>query len=92
MIKKCVGRILCAAFLACATSWAQASSPKAAEWNGTTEQKVWGLMTVWAEVKYTFPHIDRLQDLDWDRTVQECIPRVIAAEDMSARMCIEVIT
>jgi C-terminal processing protease CtpA/Prc len=41
-------------------------------------------MTVWAEVKYTFPHFDRMPDLDWDQTVQEFIPRVVAAQDRDA--------
>lgn len=54
------------------------------EWTGSTQQKVWGLMTIWAEAKYAFPHFDRLSDLDWDRAAQEFIPRVIAAEDMEA--------
>ena len=45
---------------------------------------MWGLMTVWAEAKYTFPHFDNRPDLDWDRTVREYIPRVIAAQDMDA--------
>jgi carboxyl-terminal processing protease len=83
-MKRYLCSVFCVAFLVCATSWTQASSPRTAEWNGTTEQKVWGLMTVWAEVKYTFPHFDRMQDLDWDQTVQEYIPRVIAAENMDA--------
>jgi C-terminal processing protease CtpA/Prc len=52
------------------------------EWTGSTQQKVWGLMTVWAEAKYAFPHFERLSDLDWDRAAQQYIPRVIAAEDM----------
>ena len=55
-----------------------------ARWTGSTDQKIWGLMTVWAEVKYTFPHFDRMPGFDWDRTVQDYIPRVIAAEDIDA--------
>ena len=39
-------------------------TPAWSEWTGSSEQKLWGLMTVWAEVKYTFPHFDRLPDLD----------------------------
>ncbi len=54
------------------------------EWSGSIDQKIWGLMTVWAEVKYTFPHFDRMPGLDWDRTVREYIPRIIASEDMDA--------
>jgi carboxyl-terminal processing protease len=77
--------IFCIALMFCAASaWAQSSPPKTAEWTGTTDQKIWGLMTVWAEVKYTFPHFDRMPDLDWDQTVQEYIPRVIATGDIDA--------
>ncbi len=56
--------------------------PNIAKWTGTTEQKVWGLMTIWAETKYAFPHFDKRPDLDWDATVQQYLPRVIAAETM----------
>ena len=84
MIKQvCV--IVGAALLVCAAvSLAQSPDPEAEEWTGTVDQKIWGLMTVWAEAKYTFPHFHRLPDLDWDSTVQEYIPRVIAAESMDA--------
>lgn len=51
-----------------------------AEWTGTVEQKIWGLMTIWAETKYAFPHFDKRPDLDWDAAVQQFMPRVIAAE------------
>lgn len=54
------------------------------EWTGTTEQKVFGLMTVWSEAKYNFPWFDKLPDLDWDAKVTEYIPRVIAAQDIDA--------
>ncbi len=50
----------------------------------TTEQKLFGLMTVWAEAKYTFPSFDRLPDLDWDQSLQDYIPRVIAADDVKS--------
>ena len=53
-----------------------------AKWTGTVEQKVWGLMTIWAETKYAFPHFDKRPGLDWDATVQQYLPRVIAAETM----------
>jgi carboxyl-terminal processing protease len=77
--------ILLAALLVCAaTAWGQSPDPESNAWTGSTDQKIWGLMTVWAEARYTFPHFDRMPDLDWDRTVQEYIPRVIAAEDMDA--------
>jgi C-terminal processing protease CtpA/Prc len=51
-------------------------------WTGTTEQKVFGLMTVWSEAKYAFPWFDKLPELNWDRKVQEYLPRVIAARDI----------
>lgn len=54
------------------------------DWTGSTEQKVWGLMTIWAEAKYAFPHFEKLSDLDWDRAAQQFIPRVVAAEDMES--------
>jgi C-terminal processing protease CtpA/Prc len=54
------------------------------EWTGSTEQKVFGLMTVWSEAKYNFPWFDKLPDLDWDAKVTEYIPRVIAAQDIDA--------
>jgi hypothetical protein len=54
------------------------------EWTGSTEQKVYGLMTVWSEAKYSFPWFDKLPDLDWDSKVTEYIPRVIAAQDVDS--------
>ncbi|MCP4573511.1 MAG: hypothetical protein GY838_14230 [bacterium] len=56
----------------------------AADWSNTAEQKIWGLMTVWAEAKYTFPHFDNRPDLDWDATVREYLPRAMATEDLDA--------
>ncbi|HSG98705.1 MAG TPA: S41 family peptidase, partial [candidate division Zixibacteria bacterium] len=57
------------------------SSDPNSEWTGTAEQKIWGLMTVWAEAKYAFPFFDQNPELNWDSTVQAYIPRVIAAAD-----------
>lgn len=54
------------------------------EWTGTTEQKLLGLMTIWSEVKHTFPYFDQVPDVDWDDKVQEYIPRVIAAQDIDS--------
>jgi len=51
-------------------------------WTGTTEQKLWGLMTVWSEAKYAFPFFDRIPEIDWDAKAQGYIPRVLAAKDM----------
>jgi len=50
-------------------------------WEGTTEQKMWGLMQVWGTVKYNFAFFDQVPELDWDAAVRESIPRVLAAED-----------
>ncbi|MCP4538986.1 MAG: hypothetical protein GY832_17765 [Chloroflexi bacterium] len=50
----------------------------------TTEQKLFGLITVWSEAKYAFPSFDRLPDLDWDQSLQDYIPRVIAADDVES--------
>jgi C-terminal processing protease CtpA/Prc len=60
------------------------SSPKINEWTGSIEQKLWGLMTIWSEAKYAFPSFDKLTDLNWDVSVQEYIPRVIAAQDIDS--------
>jgi carboxyl-terminal processing protease len=53
-------------------------------WNGTTEQKIWGLMTVWSEAKYNFPFFEQRPGLNWDEKVKEYLPRVIAAPDMES--------
>ncbi|MCP4903286.1 MAG: hypothetical protein GY906_40510 [bacterium] len=47
----------------------------------TNEEKIWGLMQVWAEAKFNFPFFDQVPNLDWDASVQEYIPRIIAAKD-----------
>lgn len=83
MTRGCIGWIVFA-FVTVAAIHAPAHGQSADEWTGSTDQKVWGLMTVWAEAKYAFPHFAKLPDLDWDRTVQEFIPRVIAADNMDA--------
>jgi len=64
------------ALLPCGTCLAQA-----AEWNGTTEQKAWGLMQVWGTVKYNFAFFDQVPGLDWDAAVRAAMPRVLAAGD-----------
>jgi len=48
------------------------------------KEKIWGLMQVWAEAKFNFPFFDQVPNLDWDASVREFIPRVIAAEDTEA--------
>lgn len=47
----------------------------------TSEEKIWGLMQVWAEAKFNFPFFDQIPDLDWDASAQEFIPRVLDAPD-----------
>jgi C-terminal processing protease CtpA/Prc len=47
----------------------------------SVEEKIWGLMQVWAEARFNFPFFDQVPNLDWNASVQEYIPRVIAAED-----------
>ncbi len=61
---------------------APAANPDATEWRATAEQKLWGLMQVWAEVKYSFAFFSRVPQLDWDASVQAAIPRVLAAPDL----------
>lgn len=51
------------------------------EWVNTPESKLWGLMTVWAQTKFAFPHMERLKEIDWDAAVQKAIPRVLSAGD-----------
>lgn len=41
-------------------------------------------MTIWSEAKSNFPFFDRIPDIDWDRKVQEYIPRVISAENLES--------
>jgi carboxyl-terminal processing protease len=78
--------ILCVLLILALVSPAGAQPPAQSspdqEWTGTDEQKLMGLMQVWSEAKYAFPHQERLDEIDWDATVQEFIPRVLAAEDM----------
>ena len=59
-------------------------SSESYEWQGTPAEKVWGLMTIWAQTKFAFPHRDRLQNLDWDNKVQEFIPKVLSANNLDS--------
>jgi hypothetical protein len=54
------------------------------QWTGSVEQKLWGLMTIWAEAKFNFPYFDRIPDIDWDAKVQEYIPRVMSADSLDS--------
>jgi carboxyl-terminal processing protease len=57
-------------------------APPPAEWTGESADNVFGLMTVWGSVKYAFPHGDRLEAIDWDQAVRDCVPRVLDAKDI----------
>jgi len=81
---KCAGAVRALGVLACMMALpadTPADTADAAEWRGTAEQKVWGLMQVWGTVKYNFAFFERLPDLDWDAAVQAAIPRVLDAPD-----------
>ena len=54
------------------------------QWTGTTEQKNWGLMTIWSEVKFGFPYPEKLAQIEWDNKVREFIPQVIESDNMEA--------
>jgi carboxyl-terminal processing protease len=43
----------------------------------TDDKKIFGLSKLWSEVKYNFVNFD-LVDIDWDKTYQEYIPKVLA--------------
>jgi len=47
-------------------------------WNNSVEQKLWGLMKVWAEVKSNFVYFDQVPDLDWDLHVKKAISDIIS--------------
>lgn len=62
--------------------WSQdEAEPRPDDWTGATEQKIYGLATIWAEAKYAFPSFEQLPDLDWDRCFQDFVPRVIGARN-----------
>lgn len=82
MRRRC-GLILLVLMIASTTrAWSRGhAEPGVDDWTGTTEQKILGLATIWAEAKYAFPSFEQLPDLDWDRSFQDFVPRVVAAED-----------
>lgn len=45
-----------------------------------TEKRIAGLATLWMEARQGFPYFDQVPKLDWDRTFEEFIPGVLAAE------------
>ena len=46
----------------------------------TTEEKIFGLSVLWKEAGYNFAHFDHIPNLDWDKTYQEFIPRVLSTK------------
>lgn len=69
------------AALCMAATDAPAAASDDAQWRGTAEEKLWGLMQVWGTVKYNFAFFERLPDLDWDAAARAAIPRVLEAPD-----------
>jgi carboxyl-terminal processing protease len=53
------------------------------QWTVSAEQKLWGLMTIWAEAKFNYPYFDRIPDIDWDKKAREYIPRVLSADSLA---------
>jgi len=51
------------------------------KWKGTPQEKIWGLMQVYTEVKYNFANFENVPGLDWDNLVREYIPKVMKAKD-----------
>ena len=47
----------------------------------TEKEMIWGLMQVWAETKFNFAYFDQVPDLEWDKEVQQSIPKVLSATD-----------
>ena len=83
MKKRCL-MLAAAIFLPSILASQPAVSPESEIWRGTAEQRLWGLMTVWAQTKFSFPHIERLKEISWDETARSFIPRVLAAPDEKA--------
>ncbi|MDO9575627.1 MAG: S41 family peptidase [bacterium] len=54
---------------------------KAIRWKGTPQEKIWGLMQVYSEVKYNFANFENVPGLDWDKLVKEYIPKVMSARN-----------
>lgn len=53
-------------------------------WTGTPDQKLGGLFTIWAQVKFGFPHRTRLDEINWDSTAQNFISKVIEANEVES--------
>ena len=48
--------------------------------NLSDEEKIYGLSKVWKEVDKNFVFFDQVPDLDWDKTYQSYIPKVLATQ------------
>ena len=75
---------ICLLSITTLTAQPQQQTATTDSWSGSTQDKVWGLMTIWAQTKFAFPYRDRLEEIGWDDTVREFIPRVIAAGDVDS--------
>jgi len=61
--------------LACEEDLAWIPSP-AAEQQLTADERVWGFLHLWHEVKYNFAFFDHVPELSWDRTRLRYLPLV----------------
>ena len=48
----------------------------------TNEEKIYGLSLLWKEVSYNFAYFEQVPDIDWDKTYQAYIPKVIATKSI----------
>lgn len=46
------------------------------------EEKIYGLSILWKEASYNFAYFDQVPDIDWDKTYQAYIAKVIATESI----------
>ena len=46
----------------------------------SNEEKIYGLSLLWKEASYNFAHFDHILDIDWDKTYQEFIPKVLSTK------------
>lgn len=59
------------------------AQPKS-NWKGTSEEKISGLMTIWAQVKFGFPHTERLEKINWDSVAYSFIPKVLETKTIES--------
>jgi carboxyl-terminal processing protease len=48
----------------------------------TNEEKIYGLSLLWKEVSYNFAYFEQVPEIDWDKTYQVYIPKVIATKSI----------